>query len=134
MSRATVDRRSRWVSLGAWTMPGLPPLPDHEVAVELDDRLAPLVEPARPQPDEAEPRPTTGFADLRDFRVRVQRVAVEDGAGEPYVLHADLEAIAARRVDEEARRDRDGQEAVHDPTAVERFAGEGATGVVLVEV
>src|SRR6266487_3326564 len=134
MSRATVERRSRWVSLGAWAMPSLPFLPDHEDPVELDDRLASLVEPARPQPHEAEPRPTPGFPDLRDFRLRVQRVAVEDRSGEPYVLHANLEPVAARRVDEEPCGNRDGQEAVHDPPPVERCPREGSAGVILVEV
>src|SRR6266571_60045 len=115
---------SRWVSLGAWAMPGLPLLPDREDPVELDDRLASLIEPARPQPDETEPGPTSGWPDLRDFRLRVQRVAVEDRSGEPYVLHANLEPVATRRVDEEPCSDRDGQEAVHDPPAVERFQRE----------
>src|SRR5436309_4831150 len=134
MRRATVDSMIRWVSFGTSAMPRLPPLADHEYAVEFDDGFAPLVEPARPDPDESEAGPAAGFADLRHSGLRVQRVPVEDRAGEADVLQADLEPVPARRVDEEARRDRDGQEPVHDPPAEERFPGERPAGVVLVEV
>src|SRR6266545_6295619 len=125
---------SRCVSLGACAMPGLPLLPDHEDAIELDDRLAPLVEPARPKRDEAEPGTTSGFPDLRDFCLRIDRIPVEHGAREADVLHADLEPISTRHVDEHARRDRDGQEAVHDPAPAERLSRKVAPRVVLVEV
>src|SRR5438445_942599 len=134
MRRATVDSMIRWVSFGASAMPRLPPLADHEDPVELDDRLASLVEPACPDPDESEAGPAAGFADLCNSGLRVQRVPVEDRAGEPDILQADLEPVPARRVDEEPRRDRDGQESVHDPPAEERFPGERPAGVVLVEV
>src|SRR5207245_2793955 len=134
MRRATVDSMIRWVSFGASAMPRLPPLADHEDPVELDDRLASLVETACPDPDESEAGPAAGFADLGDPGLRVQRVPVEDRAGEADVLQADLEAVPARRVDEEARCNRDGQESVHDPPAEERFPGERPAGVVLVEV
>src|SRR6266566_3948217 len=125
---------TRCVSLGASAMPRLPLLPHHEYTVELDDGLASLVEPARPQAHEAEPRSTPGFPDLRDFRLRVERVPVEDRPGEPDVVQADLEPVAARHVDEEARRDRDGQEAVHDPPPAEWLSGKGAPRIILVEV
>src|SRR5207249_4166116 len=134
MRRATVESIIRWVSFGSSAMPRLPPLSDHEDPVELDDRFASLVEPARPDPDESEPGPAAGFADLRDSGLRVQRVPMEDRAGEADVLQAHLEAVPARQVDEEARRDRDGQEAVHHPSAEERFPRERPAGVVLVEV
>src|SRR3989442_3505492 len=134
MRRATVDSMIRWVSFGTSAMPRLPPLADHEYAVEFDDGFASFVEPARPDPDESEARPAAGFADLRDSGLRVQRVPVEDRAGEADVLQADLEPVPARRVDEEARRDRDGQEPVHDPPAEERFPGERPAGGVLLEV
>src|SRR5437879_5670577 len=134
MRRATVESIIRWVSLGSSAMPRLPPLADHEDPVELDDRLASLVEPARPDPDESESGPAAGFADFGDLGLRVQRVPVEDRSGEADVLEAHLEPVSTRRVDEEARRDRDGQEPVHDPPAEERFPGERPTGVVLVEV
>src|SRR5436309_8189310 len=134
MRRATVDSMIRWVSFGTSAMPRLPPLADHEYTVEFDDGFASFVEPARPDPDESEAGPAAGFADLRDSGLRVQRVPVEDRAGEADVLQADLEPVPARRVDEEARRDRDGQEPVHDPPAEERFPGERPAGVVLVEV
>src|SRR3989449_1300792 len=134
MRRATVDSMIRWVSFGTSAMPRLPPLADHEYAVEFDDGFAPLVEPARPDPDESEARPAAGFAALRDSGLRVQRVPVEDRSGETDVLQADLEPVPARRVDEEACRDRDGQEPVHDPSPEERFPRERPAGVVLVEV
>src|SRR5438128_1758351 len=134
MRRATVDSMIRWVSFGTSAMPRHRPLADHEYAVEFDDGFASFVEPARPDPDESEAGPAAGFADLRDSGLRVQRVPVEDRAGEADVLQADLEPVSTRRVDEEARRDRDGQEPVHDPPAEERFPGERPTGVVLVEV
>src|SRR6266705_6648831 len=105
MSRSTVESIIRWVSLGASAMPRLPPLADHEDPIELDDRFASLVEPARPDPDESESGPAAGFADLRDSGLGVQRVPVEDRAGEADVLQADLEPVPACRVDEEARRD-----------------------------
>src|SRR2546429_5255199 len=130
MRRATVDSMIRWVSFGTSAMPRLPPLADHEYAVEFDDGFASFVEPARPDPDESEARPAAGFADLRDSGLRVQRVPVEDRVGEADVLQADLEPVPARRVDEEARRDRDGQEPVHDPSAEERFPREHSAGVV----
>src|SRR5947199_92508 len=50
MRRATVDSMIRWVSFGTSAMPRLPPLADHEYAVEFDDGFASLVEPARPDP------------------------------------------------------------------------------------
>src|SRR6266705_340361 len=134
MRRATVESIIRWVSLGANAMPRLPPLADHEHPVEFDDGFASLVEPARPDPDESEAGPAAGFADLRDSGLRVQRVPVEDRAGEADVLQADLEPVPARRVDEEARCNRDGQESVHDPPAEERFPRERPAGVVLIEV
>src|SRR5438445_3185826 len=124
----------RLVSFGTSAMPRLPPLADHEYAVEFDDGFASLVEPARPDPDESEAGPAAGFADLRNSGLGVQRVPVEDRAGEADILQADLEPIPARRVDEEARCNRDGQESVHDPPAEERFPGERPAGVVLVEV
>src|SRR5438094_4911373 len=124
----------RWVSFGASAMPRLPPLADHEAPSELDDRLASLVEPARTDPDESEPGPAAGFADLGDLGLRVQRVPVEDRSGEADILEAHLESVPARRVDEEACRDRDGQEPVHDPSPEERFPRERPAGVVLVEV
>src|SRR5437870_1985561 len=134
MRRATVDSMIRWVSFGTSAMPRLPPLADHEYTVEFDDGFASYVEPARPDPDESEAGPAAGFADLRDSGLRVQRVPVEDRAGETDVLQADLEPVPARRVDEEARRDRDGQESVHDPSPEERFPREHPAGVVLVEM
>src|SRR2546430_13528 len=121
MSRATVESIIRWVSLGASAMPRLPPLADHEDPIELDDRFASLVEPARPDPDESESGPAAGFADLGARGLGVQRVPVEPGWGESDVLEAHLESVPARQVDEEARRDRDGQEPVHDPPPEERF-------------
>src|SRR2546426_8628033 len=105
MRRATVDSMIRWVSFGASAMPRLPPLSDHEDPVELDDRLVSLVETARPDPDESEPGPAAGFADLGDLGLRVQRVPVEDRPGEADVFEADLEAVPARQVDEEPGRD-----------------------------
>src|SRR2546422_2842761 len=124
----------RWVSFGTSAMPRLPPLADHEDQVEFDDGFASFVEPARPDPDESEAGPTMGFADLRDSGLRVQRVPVEDRAREADVLQADLEPVPARRVDEKACRDGDGQESVHDPSPEERFPREHPAGVVLVEV
>src|SRR3989442_12478523 len=124
----------RWVSFGTGAMPRLPPLADHEDPVEFDDGLASFVEPARPDPDESEAGPAAGFADLRDSGLGVQRVPVEDRTGEADVLQADLEPVPARRVDEEARCNRDGQESVHDPSPEERFPRERPAGVVLVEV
>src|SRR5437870_3447263 len=124
----------RWVSFGTGAMPRLPPLADHEDPVEFDDGFASYVEPARPDPDESEAGPAAGFPDLRDSGLRVQRVPVEDRAREADVLQADLEPVPARRVDEEARRDRDGQESVHDSSPEERFPRERPAGVVLVEV
>src|SRR6058998_3928383 len=124
----------RWVSFGTGAMPRLPPLADHEDPVELDDGLASFVEPARADPDESEPGPAAGFADLGDLGLGVQRVPVEHRSGEADVLEADLESVPARQVDEEARGDRDGQEAVHDPSPEERFPRERPAGVVLVEV
>src|SRR5213594_1902753 len=124
----------RWVSFGTGAMPRLPPLADHEDPVEFDDGFASFVEPARPDPDESEAGPAAGFPDLRDSGLGVQRVPVEDRTGEADVLQADLEPVPARRVDEEARRDRDGQESVHDPSPEERFPRERPAGVVLVEV
>src|SRR2546426_3761528 len=134
MRRATVESIIRWVSFGSSAMPRLPPLADHEDPVELDDRLVSLVEPARADPDESESGPAAGFADLGDLGLGVQRVPVEHRSGESDVLEAHLEAVSARQVDEEARRDRDGQEAVRAPPAEERFPGERPAGVVLVEV
>src|SRR2546426_9156061 len=134
MRRATVESIIRWVSLGANAMPRLPPLADHEHPVEFDDGFAALVEPARPDPDESEAGPAAGFADLRNSGLGVQRVPVEDRAGEADVLQADLEPVPARRVDEEARCNRDGQESVHDPSPEERLPWERPAGVVLVEV
>src|SRR3989442_12529517 len=133
MRRATVDSMIRWVSFGASAMPRLPLLADHEDPVELDDRLASLVETACPDPDESEAGPAAGFADLCNSGLGVQRVPVEDRPGEADILQADLEAVPARQVDEEPRRDRDGQEAVHDPPAEERFPGERPAGVDPVE-
>src|SRR5436309_15507522 len=100
----------RWVSFGASAMPRLPPLADHEDPGEFDDGFASFVEPARPDPDESEAGPAAGFADLRDSGLRVQRVPVEDRAGETDVVQADLEPRPARPVDEEARRGPGGQE------------------------
>src|SRR5256712_12562319 len=117
MRRATVESMIRWVSFGSSAMPRLPPLADHEYAVEFDDRLVSLVETARPDPDESEAGPAAGFADLGDPGLGVQRVPVEHRAREADVLQADLESVPARRVDEEGRRDRDGPESVHDPPA-----------------
>src|SRR3989441_9985092 len=134
MRRATVESIIRWVSFGANAMPRLPPLADHEHPVEFDDGFASLVEPARPDPDESEAGPAAGFADLRNSGLGVQRVPVEDRAGEADVLQADLEPVPARRVDEEARCNRDGQESVHDPSPEERFPRERPAGVVLREV
>src|SRR5256712_13507282 len=134
MRRATVESMIRWVSFGSSAMPRLPPLADHEYAVEFDDGFASLVETACPDRDESEAGPAAGFADLGDPGLRVQRVPVEDRAGEADVLQADLDPVPARRVDEEARCNRDGQEPVHDPPAEERFPGERPAGVVLVEV
>src|SRR2546426_10363493 len=108
MRRATVDSMIRWVSFGASAMPRLPPLADHEDPVELDDRLASLVETACPDPDESEAGPAAGFADLGDPGLRVQRVPVEHRSGESDVLEAHLEAVSARQGDQEARRDRHG--------------------------
>src|SRR3989449_9525276 len=111
----------RWVSFGTGAMPRPPPLADHDDPVEFPDGLASFVEPARPDLDESEAGPAAGFADLRDSGLGVQRVPVEDRTGEADALQAALEPVPARRVDEEARRDRDGQEPVHDPSAEERF-------------
>src|SRR5207245_11312321 len=121
MRRATVDSMIRWVSFGASAMPRLPPLADHEDPVELDDRLASLVETACPDPDESEAGPAAGFADLGDPGLRVQRVPVEDRAGEADVLQADLEPVPSRRVAEEPRSNRDGQECVHAAPAEDLF-------------
>src|SRR5207249_12301868 len=134
MRRATVESIIRWVSFGSSAMPRLPPLSDHEDPVELDDRLASLVEPARTDPDESEPGPAARFADLGNLGLGVQRVSVEHRSGEADVLEAYLESVPARQVNEEARRNRDGQESVHDPPAEERFPRERPAGVVLVEV
>src|SRR2546428_11930829 len=109
MRRATVETIIRWVSCDANAMPRLPPLADHEDPVELDDRLVSLVETARPDPDESEAGLAAGFADLRDSGLGVQRVPVEDRAGEADVLQADLEPRPARPVDEGGRRKRDRQ-------------------------
>src|SRR6266480_3743543 len=81
MSWRTVVTSSRWASFGAKSTPGLPPFPDHEDPVELDDNLPSLVEAPRPDPDESEARSAPGLPDLRDPGVRVDRVPVEDGAG-----------------------------------------------------
>src|SRR3989442_756997 len=108
MRRATVESIIRWVSFGSSAMPRLPPLADHEDPVELDDRLVSLVETARPDRDESEPGPAAGFAALGDRGLGVQRVPVEHGSGKSDVLEPPLEAFSARKVDEEARRDRDG--------------------------
>src|SRR5438552_17418301 len=134
MSWRTVVTSSRWASFGAKSTPGLPLFPDHEDPVELDDNLPSLVEAPRPDPDEPEARATPGLPDLRDLGVRVNRVPVEDGAGKPDVLEPDLEAVPTRPIDEQARRDRDRQEAVHDPPPEERFPGKRPAGVVLVEM
>src|SRR5437763_1124950 len=134
MSWRTVVTSSRWASFGAKSTPGLPLFPDHEDPVELDDNLPSLVEAPRPDSDESEARAAPGLPDLRDPGVRVDRVPVEDGAGKPDVLEPDLEAVPARPVDEQARRDRDRQEAVHDPPPEERFPGKGPSCVVLVEM
>src|SRR3989449_8710186 len=134
MRRATVDSMIRWVSFGTSAMPRLPPLADHEYAVEFDDGFASLVEPARPDPDESEAGPAAGFADLRNSGLGVQPCPVEGRAGEADDLQADLEPVPARRVDEEARCNRDGQESVHDPSPEERLPWERPAGVVLVEV
>src|SRR5437667_12539732 len=98
MRRATVESIIRWVSFGSSAMPRLPPLSDHEDPVELDDRLASLVEPARTDPDESEPGPAAGFADLGDLGLRVPRVPVERRSGVAGVLAAYPESVAARRV------------------------------------
>src|SRR5881397_3981500 len=108
MRRATVESIIRWASFGSSAMPRLPLLADHEDSIELDDWLASLVEPARPDPDESEPGPAAGFTDLGDLGLGVQRVPVEHRSGEADVLEAHLEAVPARQIDEEARRDRDG--------------------------
>src|SRR5438094_8694556 len=134
MSWRTVVTSSRWASFGAKSTPGLPLFPNHEDPVELDDNLPSLVEAPRPDPAKSEARSAPGLPDLRDPGVRVDRVPVEDGAGKPDVLEPDLEAVPARPVDEEARRDRDRQEAVHDPPPEERFPGKRPAGVVLVEM
>src|SRR5947199_5273082 len=118
----------RWVSFGTGAMPRLPPLADHEDPVEFDDGLASFVERACPDPDESEAGPAAGFADLRDSGLGVQRVPVEDRTGEADVLQADLEPVPARRVDEDARRDRDGQEPVHDTTGEARVPRETPGG------
>src|SRR2546425_7200737 len=114
MRRATVDSMIRWVSFGTSAMPRLPPLADHEYAVEFDDGFASFVEPARPDPDESEAGPAAGFADLRDSSLRVQRVPVEDRAGEADVLQADLEPVPLRRVDQHARPHPCGHKRVHE--------------------
>src|SRR5207249_10936990 len=134
MSWRTVVTSSRWASFGAKSTPGLPPFPDHEDPVELDDDLPSFVQAPRPDPDESEARATPGLPDLRDLGVRVDRGSMEDGAGKPDVLEPDLEAVPARPVDEEARRDRNRQEAVHDPPPEERFPGKRPARVVLVEM
>src|SRR5207244_8969762 len=134
MSRPAVASRSRCVSFSARAIPGLPLLPDHEDPVELDDGLGALIEAARTNPHEAETGSTPGFADLGHLGLRIDRISVEDGAGETDVLEPDLESVPARPVDEEARRDRDGQEAIHDPSTAEGFPGEGPPRVVFVEV
>src|SRR5207249_3522902 len=134
MRRATVESIIRWVSFGSSAMPRLPPLADHEDPVELDDRLASLVEPARADPDESESGPASRFADLGNLGLGVQRVSVEHRSGEADVLEAYLESVPARLVNAEARRDLVGLEAVHLPAAVERFPRKSAAGVVLVEV
>src|SRR5438046_6511630 len=134
MSWRTVVTSSRWASFGAKSTPGLPIFPDHEGPVELADNLPSLVEAPRPDPDEPEARATPGLPDLRDLGVRVDRVPVEDRAGKPDVLEPDLKAVPARPVDEQARRDRNRQEAVHDPPPEERFPGKRPAAVVLVEM
>src|SRR5436309_9446268 len=128
MRRATVESISRWVSFGSSAMPRLPPLSDHEDPVELDDRLASLVEPARTDPDESEPGPAARFADFGDLGLGVQRVSVEHRSGEADVLEAYLESVPARQVNEEARRRSGGQEWVYDTPAGGGFAGERAAG------
>src|SRR5437867_12734194 len=113
MRRATVESIIRWVSFGASAMPRLPLLADHEDPVEFDDGLASFVEAARPDPDESEPRPASGFADLRALGLRVHRVPVEDRAGAPAAPEADLEPDPARHLDAAAPREPDGQAPVH---------------------
>src|SRR5205814_493339 len=126
MSWRTVVTSSRWASFGAKSTPGLPLFPDHEDPVELDDNLPSFVEAPRPDPDKSEARAAPGLPDLRDLGVRVDRVPVEDGAGKPDVLEPDLEAGPARPVDEQARRDRDRQEAVHGAQTEDRLRWSGA--------
>src|SRR5437867_12568824 len=128
MRRATVESIIPWVSFGSGAMPRLPPLSDHEDPVELDDRLASLVEPARTDPDESEPGPAAGFADLGDLGLRVQRVPVEDRSGEADILEAHLESVPARQVDEEARRGSLGQIEVYAPRARAQLARRRAAG------
>src|SRR2546427_10093907 len=103
MRRVTVESIIRWVSLGASAMPRLPLLADHEDPVELDDRLASLVETACPDPDESEAGPAAGCADLGDPGLGVQRVPGEDRAGEADGLEAHLGARSARQGGEEGR-------------------------------
>src|SRR2546422_11317091 len=119
MRRATVDSMIRWVSFGTSAMPRLPPLADHEYAVEFDDGFASFVEPARADPDETEAGPAAGFADLRHSGLRVQRVRVEDRAGDAATLPADPEPTPARRVGHRARPARYGPAPPHDPPAQE---------------
>src|SRR5439155_3362959 len=126
--------RSRWVSFSARAIPGLPLLPDHEDPVELDDGLGALIEAARADPYEAETGSTPRFANLGHLGLRIDRISVEDGAGETDVLEPDLESAPTRPVDEEPRRDRDGQEAIHDPSTAEGFPGEGPPRAAFVVV
>src|SRR5205809_5640721 len=123
MSWRTVVTSSRWASFGAKSTPGLPLFPNHEDPVELDDNLPSFVEAPRPDPDEPEARATPGLPDLRDLGVCIDRVPVEDRAGKPDVLEPDLEAVPTRPIDEQARRDRNRQEAVHHSPPEERFPG-----------
>src|SRR6184192_4803559 len=77
MSWRTVVTSSRWASFGAKSTPGLPPFPNHEDPVELDDNLPSFVEAPRPDPDKSEARATPGLPDLRDLGVRVDRVSID---------------------------------------------------------
>src|SRR5947199_8601849 len=95
MSWRTVVTSSRWASFGAKSTPGLPPFPNHEDPVELDDNLPSFVEAPRPDPDKSEARATQGLRDVRDLGVRGDRVHVVDGKAKPDGHAPDLEAVPA---------------------------------------
>src|SRR5207244_2252988 len=76
MRRATVDSMIRWVSFGTSAMPRLPPLADHEYAVEFDDGFA------APPAEERFP----GERPAGVVLVEVNLVPVPGQQGEPHIV------------------------------------------------